>query len=196
MKTMAIIILALTATLAGAFAYHQHQETTSSGPLTHVRNEFEFTAHASYAVTAPLFGPEGERAWGGEHWDPHFLYPLPAQDVRGAVFTVSHGHRSSYWINTAFDVNGHHFQYVYMIPDVMATLIDLHFVEVDSAHTKVNVVYERTALTPEGNQHVEEAGKSDSKNGPEWEKAINDYLAKQNATNRPASSAQPNHEVQ
>ena len=75
-----------------------------SEPLAHVRNEFEFTVHAPYAVTAPLFGPEGERAWGGEHWDPHFFYPQPAQDVRGAVFMVEHGHHRSYWINTAFDV--------------------------------------------------------------------------------------------
>jgi hypothetical protein len=178
MKKMALVILAVATVLVGALAYQHHHHATASGPLAHVRNEFEFTVHAPYAVTAPLFGPEGERAWGGDHWDPHFLYPQPAQDVQGAVFTVAHGHHRSYWINTAFDVEGRHFQYVYVIPEVMATLIDVHFSEVDSANTKVNVAYERTALTPKANEHVREAGNSDNKNGAEWGKTINDYLAK------------------
>lgn len=194
MKKMAFLVLAITAVLAGVFTYEHHRAETPSGPLAHVRNEFEFTVHAPYALTVPLFGPEGERAWGGEQWDPHFLYPQPAQDVRGAVFTVQHGHHRSYWINTAFDVEGRHFQYAYVIPDVMATLIDVHFSEIDAANTKVNVAYERTALTPEANEHVREAGDSDSKNGVEWEKAVNDYLTKQHAGGtEPAASASPIH---
>jgi hypothetical protein len=193
MKKMAVVVLAVTTVLVGALVYRHHHRATASGPPLHVRNEFEFTVHAPYAVTAPLFGPEGERAWGGGHWDPHFLYPQPARDVRGAVFTVTHGHHRSYWINTALDVEGRHFQYVYVIPDVMATLIDVHFSELDSTNTKVNVAYERTALTPEANQHVREFGISDSKSGPEWGKAINDYLAGPAAPNLPAPSTQQDH---
>jgi hypothetical protein len=192
MKETTLIILAIATTLLAAFAYGQHHQEVTDGPLAHVRNEFEFTVHASYAVTAPLFGPQGERGWAGEHWDPHFVYPQPAHDVRGAVFTVAHGHQHSYWVNTAFDLEERHIQYVYIIPDGMATLIDLRFSVIDSANTKVNVAYERTALTPEANDHVREAGTADSKNGPEWGKQINDYLAKQAANKTlPTSSAQP-----
>jgi len=109
------------------------------------------------------------------------LYPQPAQDTQGAVFTIRHGHHHAYWVNTAFDVGARHFQYVYVIPEVMATLIDVRFSEIDPANTKVNVAYERTALSPDGNKHVMEAGDSDRDSGKEWGTAINDYLEKQKA---------------
>src|SRR5271166_5754869 len=71
----------------------------------HVRTSFDFVVHAPYSVTAPLFGPEGERAWAGKHWDPEFIFPKPARpqtssDVEGAVFTVRHGPLSAVWVNT------------------------------------------------------------------------------------------------
>jgi hypothetical protein len=47
--------------------------------------------HAPFAKAAPLFGPEGERAWAGKHWNPEFIHPQPARDVEGAVFTIQHG---------------------------------------------------------------------------------------------------------
>jgi hypothetical protein len=179
MKELAVFVLGVVTALAGAYAYqHHHHATAYSGPLTHVRNEFEFMVQAPYAVTAPLFGPEGERAWAGKDWAPHFLYPQPAQDIQGAVFTVQHGHHSSYWVNTSFDKDTHQFQYVYFIPDAMVTLIDVRFAEVDGSHTKVNVIYERTALSPQANDHVREMGNSDRDSGKEWEKAVNSYLAK------------------
>src|ERR1700690_1913232 len=168
MKTTVLIVLAVGTLAVLAFLYHHHRRGVFSGPVAHVRNEFDFTVHASYQATAPLFGPEGERAWAGGHWDPHFLYPQPAQDIQGAVFTIQHGHRHAYWVNTAFDMDARHFQYVYVIPEVMTTLIDVRFSEIDPANTKVNVAYERTALTPDANQHVLEAGNSDRNSGNEW----------------------------
>jgi len=156
--------------------YHRHR--AASGPVVHVRNEFEFTVHAPYEAVAPLFGAEMERVWAGDHWDPHFLYPQPAQDIQGAVFTIRHGHRRAYWINTSLDMSSRHFQYVYVIPEAMAVLIDVRFSQPDAANTKVNVAYERTALNPEANEHVKEMGDGDRKSGKEWGTAINDYLAK------------------
>ena len=178
MKTALAIFLAVGALAVGALLYHHHR-AASSGPVVHVRNEFEFTVQAPYRIVAPLFGPEGERAWAAGHWDPHFLYPRPAQDIQGAVFTVRHGHHHAYWINTSFDMDARHFQYVYVIPEAMVVLIDVRFSEIDPANTKVNVAYERTALNPEANEHVKELGNSDRENGKEWGTAINDYLAKQ-----------------
>ncbi len=181
MKMTTLIILAV-GVLAGLALYYGHRHrTASSEPAAHVRNEFEFTVHAPYRVTAPLFGAEGERAWAGPQWDPHFLYPQPAQDTQGAVFTVQHGHHQAYWVNTAFDMDARHVQYADIIPDVMATLIDIHFTEIDPANTKVNVAYERTALSPDGNEHVKDAGNSDRNSGKEWGTAISEYLEKQKA---------------
>jgi hypothetical protein len=181
MKTAPVIALAggamLVLVLGWLFRCHSR---APSGPLVHVRNQFDFTVHAPYRVAAPLFGPEGERVWAAG-WDPHFLYPQPAQDIQGAVFTVRHGHHQAYWINTSFDKDARHFQYVYLIPDVMVVLIDVRFSELDPGNTMVNVVYERTALNPEANEHVRESGDSDRESGKEWGTAINDYLAERKA---------------
>lgn len=184
MKATTMIILAAGVLAVSGLAFkHYYHRAASDGPVAHVRNEFEFTVHAPYRVTAPLFGPEGERAWAGGHWDPQFLYPQPAKDTQGAVFTIQHGHHQAYWVNTSFDMDARHFQYVYVIPDVMATLIDVRFSEIDPANTKVNVAYERTALSPEANDRVQEAGSADHNSGKEWGDAINDYLAKQKTAN-------------
>ena len=179
MKTAFLIVLGVAGIALVAFFHHRHRGSGANGPVVHVRNEFEFTAHAPYQVVAPLFGADGERAWAGGDWDPHFLYPQPAQDIQGAVFTVRHGHRQAYWINTSFDKSARHFQYVYVIPEAMIVLIDLRCSEVDAANTKVNVSYERTALDPAANQHVMKLGEADHNSGKEWGTAINDYLAKQ-----------------
>jgi hypothetical protein len=72
-----------------------------------------------------------------------------------------------------------HFQYVYVIPEAMAVLIDVRFSDPDAANTRVNVAYERTALNPRANEHVRELGDADRESGKEWATAINDYLAKQ-----------------
>jgi hypothetical protein len=178
MKTAALILLALGTLALLTFLYHHYHRLASSEPIMHVRNEFEFTVHAPYQIAAPLFGPEGERAWAGGHWDPRFLYPQPTRDTQGAVFTIQHGHHRAYWVNTSFDMEARHFQYVYFIPDTMVTTIDVRFSELAAASTKVDVVYERTALNAEANEHVTKAGNSDRENGKEWGTAINNYLAK------------------
>src|ERR1700757_2153680 len=144
---------------------------TNSGATTspaHVRTEFELTVRAPYAVAFPLFGPEAERSWAGTDWDPQFVYPSPAADIQGAVFTVKHGAHQAVWVNTAFDVEGHHIQYAYFISDVMVTTIDLTFHLLDSADTKVTVVYERTALSIAANEPVQQFGAADQARGAEW----------------------------
>ena len=77
----------------------------------------------------------------------------------------------------AFDVEGRHFQYVYFIPDLMVTVIDVRFKPLGADSTAVNVVYTRTALTLEGNQHVTAMTEGDKKAGKEWQQAIDAYLA-------------------
>jgi hypothetical protein len=184
MKTLLLIVLVVAAMASLTLFYHHHRRAAVRGSVVHVRNEFEFTAHAPYQIVAPLFGAEGERAWSGGNWDPHFLYPQPAEDIQGVVFTIRHGHHQAYWINTSFDKSARHFQYVYVIPEAMIVLIDVRCSEVDAANTKVNVAYERTALDPGANEHVKELGNADREGGKQWGTAINDYLAKQKSVSR------------
>jgi hypothetical protein len=180
MNTRILLALAVLV-LAGAagLAYHLRQRAAYSGPPFHVRTEFEFTVHAPYSIAAPLFGPEGERAWAADSWNPRFVYPQPARDIPGAVFQVSHGHHHSTWVNTSFDLEQGHIQYVYVIPEIMVTLIDLHLSKPTTDTTDVRVAYERTALSPAANEHVRNLGEADRNNGKTWGDDIERYLVTQ-----------------
>ena len=152
------------------------------GNLTHTRTEFSFTANAPFEQVAPLFGANEERKWSPD-WNPQFLYPQPAHDQPGMVFQVMHGQHSSIWVNTAFDLAAGHIQYAYILNDAMATVIDIHLTREGPQKTGVTVVYERTALVPEANEHVQHFAKGDEKAGKEWKEAINGYLAKISSRN-------------
>ncbi len=156
------------------------QESASSGPaLAHTRTEFHFVVNASFEQTAPLFGANQERKWALD-WDPHFVYPNPAHDQPGMVFRVERPNHSSVWVNTAFDLAAGHVQYVYVLNDAMTTLIDIHLTHESADITGVSVVYERTALAPEANEHVQHFTQGDEKAGKEWGDAINAYFTKTN----------------
>jgi hypothetical protein len=153
------------------------QSGASASQLLRTQTAFDIVVHLPYADAAPLFGPEGERPWAGKHWDPRFLYPQPAHDEQGAVFTVHHGSVTAVWVNTLFDLEARHFQYVYFIPDIMVTTIDVRFTSSDAGSTGVHVVYTRTALTPEGDDHVATLTAADKTAGHDWQSAIDAYLA-------------------
>ncbi len=170
------VMLSVLLTAAGPLMAQTPVET-----LAHVRNEFEFTVHASYDRVAPLFGAYAERAWAGPDWNPQAVYPaaaeaVPAKDVRGEVFTISHGEHAATWINTALDFQAGYIQYAYFIPGAMVALIDVHVAKLASAATHVNVVYERTALSAAANAHVKAMGESDRGSGPHWQAAIEAFL--------------------
>lgn len=162
------------------------QETGLAGTaLAHTRTEFKFTADAPFEQTAPLFGANEERKWSPD-WNPQFIYPNPAHDQEGMVFRVDHPNHSSVWINTAFDLAAGHIQYAYVLNDAMTTLIDIHLTREGAEKTGVTVLYERTALVPEANEHVQHFAKGDEKSGKEWADVINGYFAKLRGTASPA----------
>ena len=173
-----LVIVAGLAVIAGVL-HHRFglgRLAMAEGTLAHARSEFTFTVQAPMAEAFPLFGPEGERVWAGPHWDPQFVYPVPAKDVEGAVFHVHHGHHSATWVNTAFDAQAEHAAYVYIIDGKLATRIDVQLTPVDAATTSVRVMYERTALDASINPDIADMAQKDPKMGAEWEKAIAEYL--------------------
>jgi hypothetical protein len=153
----------------------EHGDRPSS-PMAHVSNGFSFTIDAPMKDAAPLFGPEGERAWAGDDWNPQFAFPTPPGDVEGAIFTLRHGEHTAVWINTLFDLSAGRMQYVYVLADLLATTIDVRLYAIDAMHTRADVTYVRTALHPEANEHVLSLGRHDCEQGTVWEKAIRAYL--------------------
>lgn len=142
--------------------------------IVHTRESFTLTVQTPLDEAALLFGAHKERAWAPD-FDPKFVHPIPAQDVRGMVFTVSRGERQAYWVNTEFDLDEGRIRYSYVIPEVMATALFINLTP-DGEATRVDVTYERTSLSAEGNAIVEQFSAGDRVAGREWQKQINRYL--------------------
>lgn len=154
-------------------------QATASHPAAaaHVTNSFHFTVAAPMSRIAPLFAPVAEREWAGDDWQPSFLWPQPERDTQGGVFTLDHGSTKSIWINTLFDPAAGRMQYVYVIPNVLTTVIDVRVTAPDAGHTAVDVTYTRTALDPAHNAEVLHRGEADRGSGPEWKSQIDAWLA-------------------
>jgi hypothetical protein len=155
----------------------------SSGAAVRTHAEFTFEVSAPYADVFPLFGAHKERVWA-RGFDPQFLYPLPPHDEAGMVFTTVQDGMSRQWVNTAFDPESGHVQYVYWIADMMTALIDIHVMNSHDSTTKVHVVYERTALRPEASEQVRHMAHADANAGPHWAEMINGYFANERASKR------------
>jgi hypothetical protein len=146
-----------------------------SGPAPlHTREQFSLFVNAPFEVAWPLFGADQERVWA-PGWDPVFLWPNKAFDQEGMVFKIRHGQNNAVWVNTAFDPIARRIQYVYVIPEVVVTLITLKLTP-HNASTTVEVVYERTALSDAAIETVQGMALSDRLAGEEWSRQINDYL--------------------
>jgi hypothetical protein len=153
------------------------QDQMASSPA-HVRSSFTFQLSAPRERAGPLFGPEGERCWAGQHWNPEFLYPQPAEDIEGAVFTVQHGSRKSVWVNTIFDLPAGRMQYVSFVPEALVSTVDVRLTTLNATTTAVEVTYTRTALSSGVNDEVQALATSDSTSGPHWQQAIQSCLEK------------------
>jgi len=175
MKRM-LLISVIVGGFVSAWFVRDGRSSTATEPLAHFRSEFNFVVKAPMEVTAPLFGQDAERGWGGGAWNPQFFYPQPGRDVQGAVFAVRHGQHESIWVTTVFDIQGGHVQFVSVVSGATATTIDIHIAPHGKDNSTVNVAYERTALDPQANEHIQELAKADADSGPHWESAISDYL--------------------
>ena len=143
--------------------------------LLHTDETFEFRVEAPPRAAFELFGAEREREWA-PGWSPRFFWPAPAQDRAGMVFAVEHAGQSAIWVNSAFDPDAGHVQYVYVLPAVVATLIDIR-VAPEGAGTRVQVRYERTALSEGAQERVAHLAAHDRSAGPEWSHHIAQALA-------------------
>ncbi|HEU5456999.1 MAG TPA: hypothetical protein VFU68_00135 [Terracidiphilus sp.] len=163
----AIVLFAAVAACAAA-------QTHVEAPM-HTETTFQLNVATSYAKAFALFGPEGERAWAGVHWDPHVVWPKPPRDAAGIVFTVAKGPLTSVWVNTEWDQKAGRLKYVYVIPAVMTTTIELRLRD-EGAQTHVTVTYARTALSEQGRAHVEAMTKDDQRAGVEWQASLDALL--------------------
>ena len=166
------LLIFLTSVLITGKAFGSDPTSQESPQPLHLTTRFNFDVDAPFAETALLFGPQSEKRWAGEHWQPRFFYPQPGQDTAGAVFTIFNGRHTSTWVNTVYNVTDGRMQYVAIIPQVVATVIDVKLARVSATRTRVEVTYTRTALDPAANGDVRDLARDDANSGPEWSQAI------------------------
>lgn len=145
-------------------------------PRVHTSQTFGFTANARMAEAFALFGALREQVWAPE-WTPRFIWPAPAEDCPGMVFQIERDGQHATWVNTVFDPAAGRVQYVYVLPDVVATVISIEMRDQCEDSTAVEVRYERTALSARSDAAVLAMGRQDAEAGPEWASQINGYLA-------------------
>jgi hypothetical protein len=113
------------------------------------------------------------------------MHPQPAADIEGAVFTVRYDQQLETWVNTLFDLDARHFQYVFFLPDMMVTVVDVRFKPIGPEETNVSLVFTRTALKSQSNPQVQAASEADKNAGSFFQSAIDAYLQ------RARTAAQP-----
>ena len=147
----------------------------SGSGLLHTREQFSLVANAPFEIAWPLFGADRERAWAPD-WEPVFLWPEKAFDKEGMVFIIRQGTKNAVWVNTVFDPTAKRIQYVYIIPDVVVTVITLLLTPAMET-TSIDVVYERTALVAAANEIVKDMAMRDRVAGSDWSRQINAHLS-------------------
>jgi len=171
------LLLTFATTVAGAVTTSAQQSQPAALANAHVVNSFTFEIAAPMKQVAPLFAPEAERSWAGNDWNPVFAYPQPGRDIEGAVFTTKHGALTTVWVNTLFNIESGHMQYVAIVPDKFAMTVDVQVTAPTATRTAVKVTYTRTALTPAANDQVRQLGDQDKSSAPEWQHSIESALA-------------------
>ena len=124
-----------------------------------------------------LFGPEGERAWAGKHWNPEFLHPQPAADIEGAVFTIPHGaiqrrlgqHPPSTSTRAIFNTS--------ISCPISWSLSSMSALNPPRRPQPASTSSTREQHHADGNAHVAAMSHGDQSAGKEWQQAIDDYLA-------------------
>lgn len=146
-------------------------------PVLRLRSEFAITVRVPLDLAVGLFGGHGERAWAGADWQPRFLRPVPAEDREGSVFLVDEGDQERLALTTVLDRSRGHVRHVFLLGDRCATVIDIHLAPLDPRTSRVTVVYERTALSPQAEDEVRRLASGDAAQAPEWEAAIDAVAA-------------------
>jgi hypothetical protein len=188
MRTILIaVILAVSGAIFVSLAKHptQHSDPVAISQCAHAVTTFTFEIAAPMKKVSPLFAPEAERSWAGDHWNPVFAYPQPGRDLEGAVFTVKHGPFNSVWVNTLFNVESGRMQYVAVFGEKFAMTVDVRVTAVNPEHTKVEVTYTRTALDPQANEEVQSMAARDKVSAPDWQHGIEKALGLSQTSHNP-----------
>jgi hypothetical protein len=121
-----------------------------------------------------LFTARGERDWV-EGWDPEFPAGEPIEEDEGTVFvTTAHG-RSTYWVVAARAKGS--VRYARTTPGFVSGLVEVRRRRSDAHSTQVDITYDLSALTRQGDAELDDFAAGFEKEIRAWEVAIETALA-------------------
>jgi hypothetical protein len=151
----------------------------SAGGRLHVERSFTITLNARPDAAARAFGAVAEERWA-PGFEPLFAYPNPPSDVEGAVFTVR-APKTQIWLLQTWDMVHHVVRYVAVDPGVKITALVIRVAPFGVDKSRATVTYDRTSLSSAGDAEVARFAKMFVSEAPQWERAINGYLAEAGA---------------
>jgi len=123
----------------------------------------------------PMLCPVEEARWLAG-WSYQMIYSKSGVAEEGCVFSTPEGDQQAIWINTLRDQATGHIQFTKVIPDISATLLDIHLAE-QGEQTQVTIQYTTTALSDAGQRALELiTDELFNRRLAFWEKSMNHYL--------------------
>ncbi len=125
----------------------------------------------------PLFSPLGEKHWA-EGWDPEIVSPAGGEWTRDMVFRTRDADQEVIWIVAELDLEAHRVAYFRTVPDLLVARVEVRCRAMGD-RTEATVGYSYVGLSDAGNAQIAEWTEAAYRLKMEqWEKAINDYLAR------------------
>lgn len=116
----------------------------------HISRKGILTVELGFEETLDLFTPEGERRWIDD-WRPEYLYRAGGGDEIDTVFRTRHGGEETLWIVLDHDREEGTAAYSRLTPGSRLGTVTVSVEAIDERSCWVEVCYEMTGLSPEGN---------------------------------------------
>jgi hypothetical protein len=119
----------------------------------HIERSHTITVPLPIARAFPLFTPKGEMEWV-DGWAPDFHHPTSGETEAGMVFTTAADGVTTLWAVTDWAPAAHRVRYARVTPGNRFGFVDVQCSAHGPAETIVEVGYQFTALSPEGEAYL------------------------------------------
>jgi hypothetical protein len=120
----------------------------------HIRSTYRISVQAPAEKAHLFFTPAGEELWVGG-WAPRYVNPADGTTRQGMVFCTGHGEDFTVWTLVDFDRRALRSRYVRCTPATRTGTVEVSCEPLDSVRTQVEVTYNLTALSPQGERLLE-----------------------------------------
>ncbi len=125
----------------------------------------------------PLLCPVREADWL-DGWQSTMLYSESGLAEKGCVFRTPAPHaEETIWVVTRYDRERREIAFARFTPGKVVCVLEITVEPASAARSQVHIAYTHTAISPEGNQWIEDLRERDfHATMRHWEKSINHYL--------------------